>query len=200
MTFARNSKTGPQAARAAVIEAKALVMRQSGKSYQQIADEMGITLAQASSAVRRALARARAEATEVAAEMVALESLRMDALTAGLFNTYTSAPATKQGLKAAEILIKLMERRSKLFGLDSPAKTVNVTADVSPEASAKHLTMEQMAKMAAILEAGDALPDNSADLDEIPDYGDVNLGNLALAEITETLRHAKMIAEDSEEG
>ena len=94
-------------------QADALRLRLQGKSYQQIADELGYaTPSGAHQAVKKALART---VQEPADELRKVESDRMDAML-----SYMWPRVEKGDPRAVEVAMKLAERRAKLLGLDAP--------------------------------------------------------------------------------
>lgn len=102
--------TDEDAARLVEVEEQVMELRIRGRSFYQIERELNIT--NANRVFRRALARSgnveykRAEATR-------LEGERLDALQDGIWPRAMSGDP-----RAVEVAIKLLERRSKLYGLD----------------------------------------------------------------------------------
>jgi hypothetical protein len=117
MNFASYGKTSPAAIRAAKIEADALLMRQQGYNYENIADALNLTIAQVSTAVRRGLKRYREEAKESARNIVELEVSRLDYLLAEALRHVRSGD-----LDGITVALKVQERRAKLLGLDGAFK------------------------------------------------------------------------------
>lgn len=96
-------------------EWKAVELRKAGLSYEAIARKLDI--ANASSAqlmVRRALSRVDAEATK---DLREIECRRLDDM---LFAIWTHVRSGHLG--AIDKALKIMERRARLLGLDSPVK------------------------------------------------------------------------------
>lgn len=112
------SQTSPRRLTARERERQALSMRLQGKSFEQIAHSLGLhDRGAAYKAVRRVLSRLAAEAQADAIALRALELERLDAMLAGLW------PAVESGdTRAVHVAIEVCERRSKLLGLDAPAK------------------------------------------------------------------------------
>lgn len=97
---------------------KALALRKAGASYRMIAKELDVSVETAHSDVAAELA-ALAEISHAHAEDVrALEIRRLDDLQVNITNILRSG-ATPRAVDSA---IRLSERRSKLLGLDAPAK------------------------------------------------------------------------------
>lgn len=103
-------------------EAEALDLRAAGRRYDQIAEALGMTERAARIAVRRCLERVAEEADERARALRDVEDARLDAITAALWEN-------RGDPKAAAVLVRIAERRAKLWGLDvdrGAGVTVNV--------------------------------------------------------------------------
>ena len=94
---------------------KVVSSRIAGCSYEQIAEMCNISKTTAHSIVTRTFAQRCDELREEVDQLRALMMARLDALTVALWGT-RSDPAT------ASVIIKIIERQSKLFGLDAPVK------------------------------------------------------------------------------
>ena len=106
----------------------ALRLRASGLTYEAIGEELGVCQQTANRYVLEALAKLRAEAGEAAQEVRELESMRLDRLLNAVW------PQAEAGdIKAIETVLKLMERRAKLRGLDQPERSMTVTVTSSRE-------------------------------------------------------------------
>jgi len=132
---ARNGKkTSPEIAAAKVKAAKALELRMEGKTFDEIAEEVGYAGRQgAHDAVIRSLKEITREPAE---ELLKLDLERLDKM----FGVhYLNAQAGDPQALAA--CMKIMERRAKLLGLDAPVKqevqqtggVVVVGATMTPE-------------------------------------------------------------------
>jgi hypothetical protein len=121
-------------------DAKALRLRAQGLSVKEIAARLEFAEpSSASKAISRALAAVPAEA---AAELRAVEAVRLDALLAQL------QPGIEEGdAKAITEARKISESRRRLFGLDGPV-TVHMVTTGSPEVLREQIE----AKKAQILE------------------------------------------------
>lgn len=95
----------------------ALDLRLKGMSYREIAKEMGVHSGTAHGYVQVAIKVIQEKYTEKAEALVILEQQKLDRLEVGLIES-----ARKGDIKAATVLLKIMERRAKLLGLDSPAE------------------------------------------------------------------------------
>ncbi len=94
---------------------RAVELRRAGLTYQRIADELGWkSISSAYDAVQGAL---RASIVEPAATVRALELERLDALLAGLWEL-----ARNGQTDAIDRVLKVMDRRAKLLGLDAATK------------------------------------------------------------------------------
>lgn len=110
-------KTGPNALTMAEKVQKALTLRQSGASYAEIARAMGTSTSRAHQYVTKALAEWREARIEAAEEIASTEMSRIDLIQRSIW-----AQALRGDLAAIDRIIKLMERRAKLLGLDAPTK------------------------------------------------------------------------------
>jgi len=97
---------------------KALELRIAGATYRQIGQELGVSHVVVFENVEWALAE-RAEQRRAAADsLVQLELERLEKMTLALW------PAVKRGdEKAINTMVRVMDRRARLLGMDAPAKT-----------------------------------------------------------------------------
>lgn len=125
-------------------DGEAAQLRANGKTYDQIATELGFS---DRSLARRAVERALAAAVrEPADELRQLELIRLDALWVEAVKVMTTEHITVNNgrvievdgiplkddgptLQAIDRLLKIMERRAKLIGLDSAAKVEVLSVD-----------------------------------------------------------------------
>ena len=112
------SKTSRRRCDMAVRRHMALRLRQQGKSYREIASELGISRATAHKYVTATLELLNQKAEGEAAELRRLEFLRLDSL---FEVVYTKA--AKGDLRAVDRCLRVMERRAKLAGLDAPERS-----------------------------------------------------------------------------
>lgn len=96
---------------------RAVELRRAGCSYREIGKAIGIGTTSAHRLVSQAVAEARNAVADDVNEMRALELSRLDALLGGLW-----ADARRGHLGAIDRVLKIMERRAKLLGLDAPAR------------------------------------------------------------------------------
>ena len=103
----------------------AIAMRREGATYDQIGSRLGISTTAAYNHVTKALESIQ-KAIENDADLYrALEADRLDALQAAIW----PQAAGEGDLKAIDRVLRVMERRAKLLGLDAPAKVAATTAD-----------------------------------------------------------------------
>jgi DNA-binding CsgD family transcriptional regulator len=96
-------------------EARALELRGEGATYLQIGQQLGVGETMARRIVGRALGRL---VREPAAQLIALECERLDML------TRAAMPRALRGsARHAEIVLRAMERRARLLGLDAPTRS-----------------------------------------------------------------------------
>lgn len=110
----------------------ALNARRSGATFEEIAEQMGLPVKRVQRILQDALADARQQAGEVITELRAMEVSRLDALQASVWNAATSG-----NLFAVDRVLKIMERRAKLLGLDA-----------QPERDSDRATPEEIARLA----------------------------------------------------
>ena len=103
------------------LDAEALRLRSQGLTYARIAEAQGTSLATAYNRCQRALAAIPLEAVE---EYRTIQREQLDNLMAAWINE-----AMAGNPKAAEIVLKIIEKRSKLEGTDQPIKHEVLTLD-----------------------------------------------------------------------
>lgn len=97
---------------------KSLELRKGGMSYRQIGAQLGISEAQAHRDVTRILASIAKLAEPDALQVRILEQQRLDALLEALW------PQAQRGNHGAiDRVLRIMERRARLLGLDAPTRT-----------------------------------------------------------------------------
>lgn len=115
------ARTSRRAIEAANKKADALLMREAGATLQQIGDKhYRGDRSNAHRAITEALAERAAENVE---EVRQLENARLDAMQLGLWKN-----ATRGDHLASAAVIRIMERRARLNGLDRPVQTEEVGA------------------------------------------------------------------------
>lgn len=105
----------PRRIEAAEKRAQALELRKAGANYDQIARQVGY---ESRAGAYRAVQTALQQITEEPAkEVIQLELERLDAMLLGLW------PNARKGHEGAvDRVLRIMERRAKLQGLDAPVK------------------------------------------------------------------------------
>jgi hypothetical protein len=113
------ARNNTNAARARKLErqGRALELRRMGWGYVEIASALGIGKSQAHRLVKAGLAEAYATVVSEATELRAEELSRLDAMLSGLW-----PDARKGDVLSVDRVLKIMERRAKLLGLDAPVK------------------------------------------------------------------------------
>lgn len=113
----RKGETARDRLRGAALRSRCVELRRSGKTYEEIGAEVGISAQGAWKHVRVALDAINAKTGEDATELRTLELLRLDRYLAGL-----DAAAAAGDVGAVNAALKVAERRARLLGLDAPAK------------------------------------------------------------------------------
>lgn len=124
---------------AAANRAKAVELRKLGMSYEAIGNKLGMTRQSAHAAVTKAMREIR-EKTETDAETVrTMELEKLDAIEMAMW------PGAKNGNHlAADRVLKAMERRAKILGLDAPQKVAPTNpAGDKPYAPREGMTSEE---------------------------------------------------------
>lgn len=98
-------------------DTKALALRRTGLGYEKIGEALGIPTSTAYDSVIRGLEDAIENRREEAEKVRQLEIDRLDELLAACW-----PKATKPNPALIDRVLRIMERRAKLLGLDAPAK------------------------------------------------------------------------------
>jgi ribosomal protein L15E len=98
--------------------AEALAYRLQGLTFAQIGQKMGYSAERACRVVNQELEARRQEAAETADSIRELEVMRLDELQQGIYVAGKGGAVT-----AIDRLLKIMERRARLLGLDAPTRT-----------------------------------------------------------------------------
>lgn len=96
----------------------AMDLRLKGLSYREIAEEIGVAKGTAHRYVKAAVKLAQTKYTEKAEMIMVLELKKLDKLEFALHED-----ALDGNVRASSTILKIMERRAKLLGLDSPSRT-----------------------------------------------------------------------------
>jgi len=128
------------------IEAHVVSLRSSGRTYEQIAMEIGLSgKSQAFRILQRALRRIPAERVD---ELRALDSARLDAMTSAIWPKALSGDP-----KAIGLMLKILERRARMLGLDRESTSPTTPDPLVLDEMAEAL-VERMALMEDLVENG----------------------------------------------
>ena len=104
--------------------AQAFDLRMEGYSFRDIGRKLGISHTAAHKHVQKGLEDLARTSEDKAKMLILMEASRLDRLQQGCWDA-----ATKGDLYAIDRVLKLMERRAKLFGLDAPNKIAQTNID-----------------------------------------------------------------------
>lgn len=141
----------------------AVELRREGLSYPEIAQRMGVTAHTVANYINTELLELR-EKTELDVTMLRdVELMRCDFMLKSLWR------GVKQGdVPSVMAGLKVMERRSKLLGLDAPTKTdVNLNL-VTPEQAAKMSDSEIHRRVQQLMAASGSSQTDVIDVDPVP--------------------------------
>ena len=119
--YVRQRPTSPRRVRARERELQAVELRKAGLNYRQIGEVLGISHVAVGKAVKRALATYSEQTKEATDELRQLELERLDALTLAF-----SPKAMAGDTQAAKLILRVMEHRSRLLGLEPPRPLVAI--------------------------------------------------------------------------
>ncbi len=122
------SKTTKRLVKGLATEERALELREKGWSYRTIGAAMGLSPAGVHKAVTRAMEKTAARIATVADHVREIEIERLDRLQEAHWETATGKGKNRG--QATDRVLKIMERRARLMGLDAPKK-IDVAADVA---------------------------------------------------------------------
>jgi|SRR5581483_560568 len=111
---------------------RALQMRKEGYSFQEIGEELGLNPHYVSQMVIAELKKINKLSAETRDELVRMEVERCDSLLKALYPDRGQA-------KVTEVILKVMERKARLLGLDAPLKLEQAITveDLTPEQQAE---------------------------------------------------------------
>ena len=114
-----NARTSRMDQRLSAAERRARVvkLRRGGRTFTEIGQEMGITKQAAHNAYKAALRHLCDEMVEDAKQLRAMECNRLDRLLRAWWSR-----ALDGNERAAEIVLRIHDRRAKLLGIDAPVK------------------------------------------------------------------------------
>lgn len=149
MSAEKRNKQKAQRTRAAEGRAKALELRKAGASYHEISETLGVPLSTVGRWVKEGIVRWQKQTEQDAGEIVTLETNRLDRMLMGFWSR------AKAGDDAAvDRVLRIMERRAKLLGLDAPSKI----APTSPDGTVPY----DGAGLSALLAAADKRRDSES--------------------------------------
>lgn len=140
-----------QLERIAELRAKAFELRKQGATYRQIAKALGIQVASAYEHVQAELLALRELMLKDAQDVLQLELERLDAILLTAFEQFRGG-----NVSAGFVVLKAMERRARMLGLDKPVKVAPTTPEGEQaylHVDLKDLTPEQLAAIERKLEA-----------------------------------------------
>lgn len=111
------SRTAADLVLAAERRTMVLRLRKAGYSYTEIMDQVKISRGQVSKILTRALDDYAAKAAADVEEIRNLENSRLDQAIKGIY-----PQVVKGHLGAIDRMVRIMERRARLLGLDAPSK------------------------------------------------------------------------------
>jgi hypothetical protein len=142
-------------AKTLVTDAQALELRKAGASYDQIAAQLGYAQKSgAHHAVKRALSSVLKRRDETAEEMRELELERLDTIQLGIW-----AQARQGNFQAIDRILRVMERRAAMLGLDAPRRQELTGADGGPievDQNVNYSIEERQQRIIAIVDAARA--------------------------------------------
>lgn len=130
VVYMANSKAARLAA--ATRRAQVADMIKAGATYRQMAAHFGVTIATIQKDVQANLKELHARTAKTTEEWRALELDRLDAIQLVYWQRGITPPADALGnrpppdIEAAKMVLKVMERRHRLLGLDKPTETVAI--------------------------------------------------------------------------
>lgn len=120
------STTSTRKLTAAERRTKAVRLRISGASYQQIGDQLGVTDSAAHKLVKQAMEAKARDTAAAAEELRHLEDLKLDAMELAITRQVAAG-----NLGAVDRQLRIMDRRAKLWGLDAPTKISSQSWDMA---------------------------------------------------------------------
>jgi len=134
--MARSGDTTARGITAATRRLQAVELRKSGASYRDIGKSLGISHQAAFGLVDRALKDLNRKQQHATGELRAMELERLDMVQFAIWTRATDSPAH---LPSIDRLLRLMERRARLLGLDQRPLNEDDDADISGAEAARLL-------------------------------------------------------------
>jgi hypothetical protein len=131
---------------------QALELRVTGTTYVEIGRTLRLSTTRAYQLVRAGMNEVNAELKETAAQLRQMELERLDAIHAAHW-------PKRENPRNAEIILRVMERRARLLGLDAPATTAQTTPtreELQPTLDLSRLTDDQLLQLQSLYEAAGA--------------------------------------------
>lgn len=142
-----NNRTSARKIEAQERRRKAVELRRAGASYAHIAATLDMAPSSVHKTVCKALAQLKDDIADQATLLQAQEADRLDHLQVKLW-----ARAAGGDLAAIDRVLRLMERRARLLGLDAPQRIAPTTPDGSAAWDAGAMTPAERAARIAELE------------------------------------------------
>lgn len=155
----KRAATSAAALKSAEDRAKALQMRMAGATYPEIASTLKRSLDFCHTAVKSALEESMVQIEDLADELRDRDMLALEKMQMKLWPMAMGRGGADPDLKAVDRVVKVMDRRAKLMGLDVPAELRLTGKDGGPVEVAD--AKEQL--LAKVLSAVTAGSDNEAD-------------------------------------
>ena len=114
---APESTTSARRTETAERKRQAVALRIAGATFEQIGERLGISKQAAHGLVVKALEATNKQTAETAEQLRAIELQRLDALQAALW-----ADAMRGDEQKVDRVLRVMQRRAALLGLDAPAR------------------------------------------------------------------------------
>lgn len=117
-------------------QARAVALRKMGFSYTEIAKDLDVTKQAAFAYVKEAIAELKDEIREDSEDVKELELQRLDAMLVRLWRSAMPSPQPgsnyipEPDTKSMKLILEVMDRRSRLMGLDAAQRVEHVTIDV----------------------------------------------------------------------
>jgi hypothetical protein len=131
--MAKENRTKAASARSLDRKEEALALRRAGHSYRAIASLLSISKSRAHELVSEGLEDAREQIAAASSALLVEEVSRLDGMLKKVY------PAAEGGdLQAVDRVIKIIERRAKLLGIEAPVRIETTGRDGAPiEVSSK---------------------------------------------------------------
>ena len=117
--------------RTAELEAECLRLRREGLTHRAIAARLGVAPATAYRRIRHALDEINERNVEEAASLRDLEVMRLDEMQAALWEQAVDECDTR----AIDRVLRIMERRARLLGLDAPVMRETKATPPDPQSA-----------------------------------------------------------------